>query len=71
MLLAALETPDAPDWMKTLPAVTTLRNSLSQESRGDGGAHNQPCPRLSSSYALEPSVETSPASPSTVMRWPL
>lgn len=25
MLLAAIETPTTPDWMKTLPAVTTLR----------------------------------------------
>jgi predicted nucleic acid binding AN1-type Zn finger protein len=24
MLLAALEAPDTPDWMKTLPAIVTL-----------------------------------------------
>jgi transposase len=28
MLLAALEAPATPDWMKTLPAITTLQTSL-------------------------------------------
>ena len=39
MLLAALQAPDTPDWMKTLPAITTLRTIWEQqfEPREQGG----------------------------------
>jgi transposase len=39
MLLDALENPDTPDWMKTLPAITTLRTIWEHqfESREQGG----------------------------------
>ena len=39
MLLNALEAPDTPDWMKTLPAITTLRIIWEQqfETRDQGG----------------------------------
>jgi hypothetical protein len=39
MVLDALEAPSTPDWMKTLPAVTTLRTMRGQqfEPREQGG----------------------------------
>lgn len=39
MLLAALEASDTPDWMKTLPAISTLRTMWEQqfEPREQGG----------------------------------
>ena len=39
LLLDALEAPATPDWMKTLPAVTTLRTIWEQqfEPREQGG----------------------------------
>jgi len=39
MLLAALQAPDTPDWMQTLPAITTLRTIWEQqfEPREQGG----------------------------------
>jgi transposase len=39
MLLDALEAVDTPDWMKTLPAITTLRTMWEQkfEAREQGG----------------------------------
>jgi hypothetical protein len=39
MLLDALQTPDTPDWMQTLPAITTLRTIWEQqfEAREQGG----------------------------------
>ena len=39
LLLDALETPATPDWMKTLPAITTLRTIWEQqfEAREQGG----------------------------------
>jgi transposase len=39
MLLAALQAPATPDWMKTLPAITTLRTIWEQqfEAREQGG----------------------------------
>ncbi|HLZ60980.1 MAG TPA: hypothetical protein VKR06_28860 [Ktedonosporobacter sp.] len=39
MLLDALQAPCTPDWMKTLPAVTTLRTMWEQqfEAREQGG----------------------------------
>jgi transposase len=39
MLLNALETPETPDWMKTLPAITTLRTIWEQqfEAQEQGG----------------------------------
>ena len=43
MLLDALEAPATPDWMKTLPAVTTLRTIWEQqfEAREQGGQWRQ------------------------------
>ena len=43
MLLDALEAPDTPDWMKTLPAITTLRIIWEQqfETRDQGGQWRQ------------------------------
>ena len=53
MLLDALETAETPDWMKTLPAITTLRtiwsNSLKHGSREVNGERNQLSLLLSSS----------------------
>jgi hypothetical protein len=39
MLLDALEAPATPDWMKTLPAISTLRTMWEQqfEAREQGG----------------------------------
>lgn len=39
LLLDVLETPATPDWMKTLPAIITLRIMWEQqfEPRGQGG----------------------------------
>jgi transposase len=39
MLLAALEAPDTPDWLKTLPAIVTLQTIWEQqfEPREQGG----------------------------------
>ena len=43
MLLDALEAPATPDWMKTLPAITTLRTMWEQqfEAREQGGRWRQ------------------------------
>ena len=43
MLLDALEAPDTADWMKTLPAITTLRTIWEQqfEVREQGGQWRQ------------------------------
>ncbi len=43
MLLAALDAPATPDWMKTLPAITTLRTIWEQqfEAREQGGQWRQ------------------------------
>jgi hypothetical protein len=43
MLLDALEAPDTADWMKTLPAITTLRTIWEQpfEAREQGGHWRQ------------------------------
>jgi len=43
MLLDALEAPDTADWMKTLPAITTLRTIWEQqfEAREQGGQWRQ------------------------------
>jgi transposase len=60
MLLAALEAPDTPDWMKTLPAIVTLHTIWEQqfEPREQGGQWrkepNLPAAQLiASPYDLE------------------
>src|SRR6266700_5408671 len=49
MLLKALEAAPTPDWMKTLPAITTLRLIWEQQfehwSRVGTGDWSQPCLR--------------------------
>ena len=53
MLLAALQAPTTPDWMKTLPAVTTLRTIWEQQCEPlDQSGQWRPEPALSATHLI-------------------